>query len=451
MLRSNENKKCFGMIVAIVVCLAVVSVARADWLEQVKLLASDGDEFDEFGGSVSISGDYTIVGAKYDEREYGLFFGSTYIFKRSDVPEDPNWPEQVKLMASDGEDGDFFGWSVSISTDANYVIVGAYDDEPPSVYIFKRSDVPNDPNWYQQAKLTASDGLEDDEFGHCVSVSCDYALVGAYFGDGNDYYSGAAYVFKRDGASWSELQKFAPLDGETGDHFGQSVSISGDYAIVGAAYDNEEKYECGSAYIFKRSDVPNDPNWYQQAKLTASDAGAGDLFGISVSLSGDYAMVGAWYDDDNGTNSGSAYIFKRDGESWVQQAKLTACDGAPYDFFGYSGSISGNYAVVGAHGDDHNGNDTGSAYIFKRNGTCWIPHQKLTASDGAAYDCFGYSVSISGEYAIIGARYDDDNGDRTGSAYVFKHVVCPTADLSGDCWVDFEDFAIMAGEWLQDN
>ena len=148
-------------------------------------------------------------------------------------------------------------------------------------------------------------------------------------------------------------------------------------------------------------------------------------------------------DDDKGDCSGSAYIFKRDGTSWSEQQKLLASDGAANDYFGLSVSISGDYAIVGAYGDD---SYKGSAYIFKQDGTNWIQQQKLLASDGAADDLFGYSVSISGDYAIVGAYGDDDKETASGSVYAFWF--CPRADLDDDCKVDFTDFAIFADEWL---
>ena len=183
--------------------------------------------------------------------------------------------------------------------------------------------------------------------------------------------------------------------------------------------------------------------------MLASDGTANDEFGTSVSISGDYAIVGASRDDDNGTWSGSAYIFTPndvDPNNWDQVAKLTASDGADYDHFGGSVSVSGDYAIVGAWGDD---SYTGSAYIFKRDGTNWSEQAKLLASDGAATDRFGVSVSVSGAYAIVGARDDDDNGTDSGAAYMFGKILCPSMDGTGDCLVNFEDFARLAGQWLQ--
>ena len=157
-----------------------------------------------------------------------------------------------------------------------------------------------------------------------------------------------------------------------------------------------------------------------EIKLTVNDAAAEDHFGRSVSVSGDYAIVGAPHDDDGGYSSGSAYIFKRNGFTFTEQAKLTAGDGAEYDYFGYSVAISGDYAIVGAYGDDDGGESSGSAYIFKREGDTWTEQAKLTAGDASSEDYFGYSVAISGDYAIVGAYGDDDGGESSGSAYIFK-------------------------------
>ena len=207
--------------------------------------------------------------------------------------------------------------------------------------------------------------------------------------------------------------------------------------------DDDNGDDSGSAYIFKRDGT----SWRQQAKLTATDGAADNWFGWSVSISVDYAIVGANHDDDNGDNSGSAYIFKRDGTSWSQQAKLLASDGFAGDGFGDSVSISGDYAIVGAINDDDNGTDSGSAYIFKR-GETWNQQVKLTASDGALGDWFGDSVSISSGYAIVGSSGDNDNGSNSGSVYIFSKPLCPISDQTGDCFVNFEDLAVMCNEWL---
>jgi hypothetical protein len=208
--------------------------------------------------------------------------------------------------------------------------------------------------------------------------------------------------------------------------------------------DDDDKGDySGSAYIFRWDGT----SWSQQTKLLASDGAADDWFGSSVSISGDYAIVGADGDDDKGILSGSACIFKRDGTNWIEQQKLTASDGAAGDNFGYSVSISGDLAIAGAVQYGYGSSCIGKAYIFRWDGTSWSQQTKLLASDGAAGDVFGCSVAISGDFAIVGAFGDDDKGSDSGSAYIFNKF-CPKADLNGDCKVDFTDLAIFADSWL---
>ncbi len=432
-MRRGTNLYVFVIIVYL---LTWVGAATGSLPEQTKLLASDGNDNDYFGRSVSMSGEYAIIGANGDD-DNGINSGSAYMFKR----DGESWSEQAKLVASDGDVNDWFGESVSISGD--YAIVGAVGDDDNgslsgSAYIFKRDGE----SWSEQAKLVASDGNTGDVFGGSVCISGDYAIVGAIgtptvpFGGS----LGSAYIFKRNGESWSEQTKLTASDGNDKDHFGRSVSISGEYAIVGDDGDDYGGGQLGSAYIYKR----DGESWSEQAKLTASDGTASDNFGRSVSISGDYVIVGANYDDDNGEYSGSAYIFRRDGTIWSEQAKLLASDGTADNLFGDAVSISGDYAIIGGWRAN---SAAGSAYIFRRNGESWSEQTKLIASDGTYI--FGFSVSIGGDYAIVGAIGDDDNGEDSGSVYVFGR--CPVSDLDGDCFVDFKDFAVLAGEWLQGN
>ena len=300
-------------------------------------------------------------------------------------------------------------------------------------------------------KLTASDGAANDNFGGSVSISGDYAVVGAKGDDDSGNGSGSAYIFERAaGGAWLQTPKLTASVGAEWDYFGESVSISGDYAVVGASGNDDNGDSSGSAYIFERD---AGGAWLQKPKLTASDAAAGDSFGRSVSISGGYAVVGAYGDDDNGSSSGSAYIFERDGGGvWSQTPKLTASDGAGSDLFGMSVSISGDYAIVGARGDADNGYESGSAYIFERDATgAWLQTPKLTASDGANYDRFGSSVSINGDYALVG-------GAGSNSAYLFERdasgvwAQC-TAKLSSFDWAGPSsvslsgDNAFVGSEW----
>ena len=331
--------------------------ADGSWSETAKLTASDAAAGDYFGYSVSISGDTALVGALYDD-DNGSNSGSAYIYQRQ---ADGSWSETAKLTASDGAQSDYFGSSVAISGDT--ALVGAlYDDdngyESGSAYLYQRQA---DGSWSETSKLTASDAAAGDYFGS-VAISGDTALVGAYYDDDDASGSGSAYLYQRQAdGSWSETSKLTASDGAAGDNFG-SVAISGDTALVGALYDDDNGSNSGSAYIYQRQ---ADGSWSETAKLTASDAAAGDYFGSSVAISGDTALVGARYDDDDGDNSGSAYLYQRQADgSWSETAKLTASDAAAGDYFGYSVSISGDTALVGARYDDDDGDESGSAYLY---------------------------------------------------------------------------------------
>ncbi|HIK61102.1 MAG: FG-GAP repeat protein [bacterium] len=259
----------------------------------------------------------------------------------------------------------------------------------------------------QEHKLLPSDGVAYDYFGAYVAISGTTAIVSAY-GDGdNGSFSGSAYLF--DAITGALIAKLLPSDGTTSDYFGKSVAVSGATAIVGAYYDDDYGSETGSAYLFDAT------TGAQMAKLLASDAAPGDYFGYSVAISGATAIVGAVWDDDSGFNSGSAYLF--DASTGTQIAKLLPNDGASWDEFGVSVAISGTTAIVGADRDNANGTNSGSAYLFDT--TTGTQLAKLLASDGASHDYFGSFVAISGGTAIVGAHGHGDNGANSGSAYLF--------------------------------
>ena len=452
-------------LVVAATALLVLATASHAWgqNELLKVLASDAEAGDKFGMAVSISGDTAIVGAWLDNHGVPELSdaGSAYIFQQDFQGQ--LWGEVKKLTALDAAASDFFGRSVSISGDIA-IVASPFDDDTGSLsgsaYIFYRNA--GDLNqWNQVAKLTADDAVEGHLFGSSVSISGDFAIVGATGDADAGASSGSAYIFYRNSPSddqWGQVAKLTAMDATAGDYFGGSVSISGDTAIVGAPRNDDNcpgnpNCDSGSAYIFIK--LPG--GWMDMTenhKLTASDMDEGDRFGNSVSISGDLAIVGAVDDNDTGSDSGSAYIFDRNDPSndeWGQQAKLTVSDGAINDKFGISVSISGDVAVVGAYLDDDNGSDSGSAHIFwepwPSDTDGWGRVGKLTASDGAANDIFGMSVSISRDVAIIGGPQDDDGGSDSGSAYIFDPA-CPCPwDLDGDGDVDIFDLLALLAAW----
>ena len=290
-----------------------------------------------------------------------------------------------------------------------------------------------------EQKLLPDDGAERDQFGISVGIDGTTAIVGANQNSWTGTNTGSAYLF--DTTTGSQTEKLTADDGAELDFFGWSVGIDGTTAIVGAYRDDDNGSDSGSAYLFDTTTGD------QLFKLTADDGAADDSFGRSVGVSGTTAIVGAYADDDdNGLNSGSAYLF--DTTTGTQIAKLTASDAAPNDYFGSSVAIDGNFAIVGASRDDDNGFNSGSVYIFDistfMDGTTdYTETEKITAGDGATEDWFGYSVGIDGSAAIVGAYQDRDNGLLSGSAYVYGAAV-PEVSATGALAAFMSVFALMA-------
>lgn len=324
------------------------------------------------------------------------------------------------------------------------------DDLAPAEWESIRTQIVADtlanPVWTQQAKLTPSDGAAFDYF-YTVAASGDTVVVGAYGDDDNGADSGAAYVFTRSGTTWSQQAKLTATDGAADDWFGRAVAISGDTVVVGAVGDDDNGGSSGSAYVFVKP-VGGWNNMTETAKLTAADGATGDNFGLSVAVSGDMVVVGAYLDDDNGIDSGSAYVFVMPVAGWstmTQTAKLTSADGAAGDDFGRDSiAISGDTVVVGAIGDDDNGSESGSAYVFVKPLSGWnnmTQTAKLTASDGAPEDFFGRAVSVSDDTVVVGAYGDDDNGAGSGSAYVFVKPVSGWSNMTQSAKLTADDGA----------
>ena len=396
-----------------------------------KLLASDGAANDQFGRSVSISDTpgnvVAIVGAQSDD-DNGVDSGSAYVYSYDPILR--VWVEEQKLTAFDGAAGDSFGRSVSISGDILVVGTPAGDGivaNSGAAYIYRH----NGTTWLLEQKLLAFDGAFNDIFGGSVSINSDVVIVGSELDNENGTHSGSAYIYRFNGTIWIQEAKLLATDGAASDNFGESVSINGDVAFVGSDSSDGLVADSGSAYIYRFNGV----NWIEEQKLFASDGALFDAFGGSVSISSDpgneLAIVGAYLHDDNGTSSGSAYIYRFNGVNWVEEAKLLASDGVADDFLGRSVSISGDIAIVGAFGDDDNGVDSGSAYVYSYNGANWVEVAKFLAPDGAADDQFGLSISLSDDVAIFGAFHDDDNGANSGSAHILTGLLL--SGLSGDC------------------
>lgn len=451
------------------VCLGAVGTrASGAWgaclaNEWVKLIGSDTNANDAFGYSSSISGKVVLVGA-YGVDDNGFNAGAAYLFRFNGI----DWKQEAKLVPPDNAAGDEFGLSVSLSGNVAFIGARLDDDggsDSGSAYVYAYDSSTG--TWSQEQKLTASDAATNAFFGHSVATNGRVAVIGAWGDNHAGLASGAAYIFEYDSSmgTWNEKAKLVASDAAALEFFGKSVAIPGNTApgltaslgavVVGAESDDNLGQNAGAAYVFVEpsggwDSVPSPIT--EDAKLTASDAAAGDEFGRSVSFTRialtpfspavGVVMVGAPFDDDAGFSSGSAYVFEKPSGGWTDMTetfKLTAMDAAAGDEFGWALSISGKAAVISAYEDD---DERGSAYVFRFNGTNWDEDAKLLASDALVDDQFGYSVSLDRDTAVISTpQVITDVG---GKAYVFGGLsdcngngtldICETADGSSpDC------------------
>ncbi|MDP8266931.1 MAG: FG-GAP repeat protein [Candidatus Aceula meridiana] len=349
-----------------------------------------GDQGSRMGCSVSISGDYFVVGAPQDNI-IGISSGSARIYEHESGT---GWVCVKQLVPCDGGNGDSFGTSVAIFGD--YAIVGAYHDDgihgyrSGSAYIYERN---GSGNWNFISKLFASDGETNDEFGTTVAISGDYAIVGA---PAKNLWHGAIYVFKRDAlGNWSEDAKL--LSGSSMDMvLGSSISISGDYVAAGVASGVDK------VIIYKRSAAV----WALHSQIT-------DLWNsythLRCAISGDYLIVGTPFGMNGGNPHGAAYIYKRNGTEWIAQTTFLPNSGD--DNFGQSVFISGNYAIVGSR----------EASIFARHVENW--HEVTRQSTDFPGDMFGSSVSLSEKHFVAGAPHDWASGPFSGAVYIYKNII----------------------------
>ncbi len=381
------------------------------WAQLQKLTASDGAAGDGLGGAVSLAEESALLGAG-DDDDLGTGSGSAYLFARSGTV----WSEARKLTADDGAAGDAFGARLALHQEV--AVVGAQQDDDRgvdsgSIYVFSRTGT----IWFSMQKLTADDGAAGAAFGGAVAVGKNMALVGAHLDDNKGTDSGSAYFVPLcTERGWTQKQQLNTSGGSAEDYFGISVSLSGDQALVGVPYDDDLGGDSGSAYIYSSSGTV----WSQADKLVPTNGEADDRFGTRVALQGDVALVGAEQDDDRGTVAGAAYVFARSGTAWSQTRKLTAKDGAAGDFLGRSVALGEGVALLGAPYDNDQGKYSGSAYVFTRSGTVWNYTQKLHANFGKAYDEFGWAVAVEDDWAVVGARWESTAGTTAGAAYVFS-------------------------------
>ena len=462
--------------------------------QQAYVKASNTGTNDAFGFSLALDGDTLVVGATSesssatgvngDEADNSaLFSGAAYVFTRSGM----SWTQQAYLKASNTDASDGFGASVDISNDT--IVVGASGESSAATgvggdqsdntasrsgaaYVFTRTGS----NWSQQAYIKASNTDPGDRFGRQVALDGDILAVGAVpeasnatgvNGDETDnsaLSSGAVYIFTRSGSNWSQQAYLKASNSEAGDQFGWDVDVDGETVVVAAFVEDSSAtgingneadnsaFQAGAVYVFTQSGT----NWTQQAYIKASNTGVNDQFGYSLALEEDTLVVGARGEDSNATGvggdqtnnlasfSGAAYVFTRTGTTWSQQEYLKASNTDSTDFFGEAVALYGNTILIGAPSEDSNavgvdGNQadnsvfsSGATYLFTRSGTTWSQQAYLKASNTEAVDQFSFSMAVSDDAVVVGARLEDSNAtgfdgnqadnsaENSGAAYIFN-------------------------------
>ena len=392
--------------------------------EVQKLLASDGKATDYFGWSLAISNDGTtaLVGA-YMTDDTASNSGSVYVYTRVGT----TWVYQTELHAGDPQATDYFGYSVALSADGNVAAVGAYmEDQGGSnagaVYIYNRVGT----TWTQFQKFIASGSTASAYFGYSLSFNSTGTtlLIGAYNANAT---KGQAYLFMLFAWGWAQLSTLLPNDPVNGVMFGSDVALSADglTAFVGAYGVDTGKTDAGAVYVFSMPDPNNIYWWTQNAKFQAPTVTAKDAFGrcLALSYDGTVLAVGAYNTVAGSDTSGSVYIFTKTAGVWTAKYKLTASDRTSGDYFGQSIAINatGTALIVGAYADDNKGTDSGSVYLFKSVDGVWSFVKKITASDGQATDYFGSAVAMSGDgmSALVGAYLEDGKASNAGAVYAF--------------------------------
>lgn len=361
-------------LVGLALVFSPAAMAQIVW--DVESVIDPAETTDAFGRSVALDGDTLVTGAPSDDT---LLPNAGAVWVHSRDPEN-GWEFSYKINATDAATGDGLGSSVAVNGDL--LVAGAPFAEAGegAAYVFVR-DI--DDIWTQQTKLSGFPVPAGAGFGSSVSIFGDTIVVGAPNAAG-----GSAYIFRNDGGVWSQQAIIESNDIQAGDRFGGAVAVFGNTVLVGASLEDAAGISAGAVYAFVGNLAGE---WVQQGKLLAADTAGGDLFGGSVALEGNVAIVGASGNDDDGSGSGSAYVFERNPSNlWLQQTKLLASDAAASALFGGSLSFDGLQLAVGAPG-------AGTAYVFESEG--WIESALLEGGP-----LFGSTVAVAAENLAIGTE-----------------------------------------------
>ena len=379
-----------------------------------KILSGDGNEDDTFGHSVLMDSQWIVISANKAESN-GVNSGSVYLYQNNNN----SISNEIKIFPSDGEYNDYFGKSISLYEDW-LAVSSIYDDEngykSGSVYIFHY----NGSTWQEFSKIIPEDGAPSDRFGYSLDIHSNFIAIGSIYDDDTGEDSGSVYIYKlNDTNEWEFNSKLYSNFSIDNNSFGGKLSLFNDYLAVSSKYTNSQYNEQGVVDIYKLTNN----TWNYHQTIEAFDAGSYDYFGNSVDLNANSIAIGSYYDDDLNNNSGSVYIYKLQNENFHFTQKLLPDDGYANDNFGQSISIYNNWLAVGSM-DDDNGINSGSAYIFGIDEDLYTQRIKISSSDGYNFDEFSNSLCIYDNYLLVGARNDDDLGIDSGSAYLYEYKGC---------------------------
>ena len=418
----------FASLCACGLLLQLGSPASAQWtgVQHARLEPAPNELSisDQFGAAVALDGGTLAVGAPWHDPLGGApNDGAAWVFERGAT----GWAQTVKLRPS-VVSGGRFGSALAIAGDT--LFAGApYESfasttSPGAVYVYERLLG----SWIESARLTASDYGQYDLFGSALALSGELLAIGAPRDDsGGIADRGSVYVFERVGGAWVERARLTASDAGSFDQFGASVALDGERLIVGAPRaDIAGRIDQGAAYVFERSGA----TWTQVAKLVAADGLAVDTFGHAVALDGGTAVVGAPLHDAAGSSAGAAYVFVGAGAAWTLEAKLEDFGSVYVDQFGAALDLEDERLVVGLPYNGVPAVASGGVQLFTRSAGVWTAHIELIGSDTDGIDFLGSSVALSGENVASGAPSAETwpSNLSTGEAYVFELVPPPLVE-----------------------
>lgn len=408
-----------------------------------RLLASDGAPGDWFGTAIDLKDGHLAINAKFDDSPQ-FNRGSVYMYRWDGI----RWSQYSQLVPPDSSQLQYFGDSVELTPDAQWLVAGADGDDDRgqysgSVYVFRRNDF----QWLFDGELHANDGSSYDGLGYNVAVEYPYVFASADGTDDRGADSGSLYVFKHEGQVWTQVAELQPSDLRAGDRFGTGNAAQGAWVVAAAQRSDAIATDGGAVYVYKNlgGDL-----WSLAQKLAPLDLEPGDELGWSVELASDWLAVGSRYADRSGVvDSGTVYLYRLDGNTWIEFQQLEWSQTHAGAQFGASVALAPDTLAVGANFADHAGQDSGSIVLFRYDGAAWNEITTLTAPGVDAGDVFGTSCELdeAGDWMVGSAIWDEPFGNESGAAYAFALRCRCLGDFDADGTVNTRDVLAFLNAW----